>query len=332
MVSGGGADVTATLIVTSADKERLDYLLDSLPLEQASLHSALRAALARAEVVEPGHVPPDVVTLNSRVHFVLADPDEDMSRTLALPKDNHAESLYVSVLSPAGSALLGRRVGECVTWSGSGGETVRLSIVALTWQPERSGDLRRWKGYPANCVNAESRRTLLRMRRGERTMALSLVVLPALLIPIILCTPQHLGFGAVGITVATVILSLLMVLGGIHLLPQNFWIYGVELRDDGFIYHSPLHKARRIRYVSIDRIVALAYFDSTGEAVSSLHIASSDGNARIDEPILYRTDLLGVLEHLPGFLQDAWRASHLDEDSKQGDWKPKRTVIFQRAS
>ncbi|NHZ66224.1 hypothetical protein F1735_28695 [Massilia sp. CCM 8694] len=151
--------MTATLIVTSVDKKRLDYLLDSLPPEQASLHSALRAALARAEVVEPGHVPPDVVTLNSRVHFVLADADENMSRTLALPKDIHAESLYVSVLSPAGSALLGRRVGECVTWSGSGGETVRLGIVALTWQPERSGDLRRWKGYPADCVNAESPRT-----------------------------------------------------------------------------------------------------------------------------------------------------------------------------
>ncbi|WP_229506018.1 hypothetical protein, partial [Massilia genomosp. 1] len=41
-------------------------------------------------------------------------------------------------------------------------------------------------------------------------MALSLVVLPALSIPVILFTPQHLGFGAVGITLTTVILSLLI--------------------------------------------------------------------------------------------------------------------------
>lgn len=323
--------MTAALIVSTVDKERLDYLLDSMPADVASLHGALRTTLAQAQIVEPADMPPDVVTLNSRVYFTLDEPYEEVHLTLSLPKDIRYDGLFVSVLSPAGSALLGRRVGQCVGWTGAGGERCRLSILELVSQPERSGQLHRWKGFPDNCINAESRRVLLRTLREPRTTALTLAGPSLLFLALLLFTPGHLGLDLPGMLPVALFLAATLGASSIHLLPQRYWIYGVELTDDGFIYYSRLRKARRIRYSRIHRIVAEAMFDGYGDSVTVLRIASSDGDARIDESIQFNTDLLDELKRLPGFRHDAWRCSDLEPDSKLGFWRPKRSVILERA-
>jgi len=128
------------IILSSLDVERLERLLDAVPATPAA--AALRAELDRAEVREPQDMPPDVVTMNATVRFAVEPGGESMQRTLVYPRDADGPAERLSVLAPVGSALLGLRVGQRMTWPApSGPVTVRIDEVV--YQPEREGALHR---------------------------------------------------------------------------------------------------------------------------------------------------------------------------------------------
>src|SRR6187200_1805906 len=95
------------ILLTSRDSTRLEALLDSLPGNSFPGKAALEAELARAEIVEPDAIPPNVVTMNSTVRFTIAESGEEFRLTLVYPKDVGGEHERISVLAPVGSALLG---------------------------------------------------------------------------------------------------------------------------------------------------------------------------------------------------------------------------------
>ena len=95
----------------------------------------LRRELERAHVIEPDDVPPDVVTMHSRVR--LADPrtNQKMCCTLVFPEDAVARHERISVLAPLGAAILGCRTGDVIPFEvPSGRRTVR--ILDVLYQPE----------------------------------------------------------------------------------------------------------------------------------------------------------------------------------------------------
>lgn len=131
------------IIVSSVDMERLETLLDSLPAAQADVRNALLDELARAELVEPDQMPPDVVTMNSRVRFTLDAPAEEFSLTLAYPKNMQADGEQISILSPVGNALIGLKAGDSIDWNRPDGATFQLTVLEVQYQPERAGELHR---------------------------------------------------------------------------------------------------------------------------------------------------------------------------------------------
>lgn len=132
-----------TIIVSSVDMQRLETLLDSLPAAQAEARNVLLDELSRAELVEPGAMPPNVVTMNSRVRFALDTPAEEFSLTLAYPKDMQADGEHVSILTPVGNALIGLAVGDSIDWTRPDGATFQLTVLDVLYQPERAGELHR---------------------------------------------------------------------------------------------------------------------------------------------------------------------------------------------
>jgi regulator of nucleoside diphosphate kinase len=124
------------IMVTSTDMERLRTLIDTTA---GDLADTLDAELLRAEVVEPSAVPPDVVTMNSRVVYRDEDTGETREVTLSYPKDASLEQGRVSVLAPVGAALLGLSVGQDIEWQQPGGRHKRLRIVSVTYQPQAAG-------------------------------------------------------------------------------------------------------------------------------------------------------------------------------------------------
>lgn len=131
------------IIVSSLDMERLEALIHSLPHGEAAAQHRLLEELARADVVEPHEMPPNVVTMNSKVRFSTEQPTEEFCMTLSYPKDMTADGDQVSVLSPVGNALLGLAVGDSIEWTRPNGVLFEVTVLDLLYQPERDGELHR---------------------------------------------------------------------------------------------------------------------------------------------------------------------------------------------
>ncbi|HEX7450290.1 MAG TPA: GreA/GreB family elongation factor [Pirellulales bacterium] len=116
-----------TAIEEAQRRERLDYY-----------HYALEQGLEQARVVAAEQVPDDLVTMNSlvRLHDLLTG--NDLTVRLVYPSELEDGFEGLSVASPLGTALLGRRVGQEIScWEPSGQRRVR--IVDVLFQPEREG-------------------------------------------------------------------------------------------------------------------------------------------------------------------------------------------------
>lgn len=131
------------IVISSLDAERLERLLDSLPKNAFPGRADLESELERAEVVDPKEMPPDVVTMNSTVRFMIESSSEEFSLTLVYPKDVDAKGGTISVLAPVGSALLGLSQGDRIEWPGPGGKLLKVRIVEVSYQPERAGEYHR---------------------------------------------------------------------------------------------------------------------------------------------------------------------------------------------
>jgi len=130
------------LLLSRLDCERIEALLESPEVHDIDTRG-LQAELERAQVVEPGAMPADVVTMNSTLTLQDQDSGEQRELTLVYPRDADGSHDKVSILAPVGSALLGLRVGQAIAWPLPGGRQAHLKVLAIRYQPEASGDLHR---------------------------------------------------------------------------------------------------------------------------------------------------------------------------------------------
>ena len=131
------------ITISTLDAARLERMLDSLGSNQFPDNDDLQTELDRANIVEPQKIPPDVVTMNSTVTFRIESSDKEFSLTLVYPNDVDDSTRKISVLAPVGSALLGLREGDEISWPKPGGGLLLVRILKVMYQPERSGDFQR---------------------------------------------------------------------------------------------------------------------------------------------------------------------------------------------
>jgi regulator of nucleoside diphosphate kinase len=92
---------------------------------------ALLAVLDAADVVPDAQAPDDLVTVRGQVRVRHETSGQEQTLTLCWPEDVKPEEGRISVLSPIGTALLGRRAGAWVALRLPGGQSQRLRIEAL---------------------------------------------------------------------------------------------------------------------------------------------------------------------------------------------------------
>lgn len=137
--SGRTMSTRPSLILNRLDVQRLERLLDDLAQDSPGA-LALQDELDRAEqIVAHDQVPAGVVTMNSRVHCREESSGKDYHLTLVYPKDAGREG-NVSILAPIGCALLGLSVGDQIDWPAPGGKTLKLTLLAVEYQPEADGN------------------------------------------------------------------------------------------------------------------------------------------------------------------------------------------------
>ena len=128
-----------TIYITTKDLQRLRHLPQMTEARDRYDLADLQDELARAEAVPPEKIPPDVVTMNSRVRLLDLDKGKTHEYTLVYPMDADAAAGKVSIVAPIGAAMIGYRAGDEIEWSTPGGRR-RFRVEAVLYQPEAAGD------------------------------------------------------------------------------------------------------------------------------------------------------------------------------------------------
>jgi len=126
------------IYVTPPDKRRLTSLLEARRWhgrEDGRTLEVLEEELDRAVVVEAEQLPPDVVTLDSRVQLIDLDSGDELLFAVVLPSRANADEGRISVLAPLGMAVLGYRSGDVIEWDVPSGRR-RLRVKHVLYQPE----------------------------------------------------------------------------------------------------------------------------------------------------------------------------------------------------
>ena len=123
------------------------YRLNAVVGEQALDHLSdaeieiLSDELDRAEVIGAAEVPPDLVTMNSKVQYLNFNDNTVSEITIVYPHLADTDMGLISVTAPLGAALLGLREYEEIEWPFPDGRTKKLKVLEIIYQPEKNGDL-----------------------------------------------------------------------------------------------------------------------------------------------------------------------------------------------
>ena len=127
------------IIISQQDLNRLETMLEhQMRLTPTMLQ--LEDELARAEVVKPQDVPPNVVSMNSRVLITIAPSKIPTEITLVYPHDFKGEKGQVNVIAPIGAAILGLAEGQEIEWPQGDGQLMKVHVNKVLYQAEREGD------------------------------------------------------------------------------------------------------------------------------------------------------------------------------------------------
>jgi regulator of nucleoside diphosphate kinase len=134
------------ILITDVDRRRLGTLIEratNVGLTDRRYIEDLERELERATAVDPGDVPRDVITMNSTVRLRDLDTGDVETYTLVYPAQADVNENRISVLAPIGTAIIGYRVGDVITWPVPSG-FVRLRVEEILYQPEHAGAPDRW--------------------------------------------------------------------------------------------------------------------------------------------------------------------------------------------
>jgi len=92
-----------------------------------------------ARIQAPEDIHHKVVTMNSTVMLRDRVNGDELEVTVTYPNSVDVRTKRISVFSPTGIALLGRRVGTIIGWNTPAGLR-QFEIVDLLYQPEAVGD------------------------------------------------------------------------------------------------------------------------------------------------------------------------------------------------
>lgn len=124
------------IYITDYDMKRLRPLAamsQNRSPEEKKLAQELQNKLDTAARIPQKEVPPYLVTMNCHVRVTDMETQEDMDFWLAYPDETQLGDNKISVLSEAGVAVLGGKVGDVVDTAG--GEK-QIRIARIHYQPE----------------------------------------------------------------------------------------------------------------------------------------------------------------------------------------------------
>lgn len=126
------------ILITEKDLLRIKHILS---FQSSGDFENLELELDRARIISDDIVPPDLVTMNSKVKFLNLHDNKEVIITIVYPSDANFSEGKVSVLASLGSALIGLRVNQEINWMFPDGKTKTLKILEVIYQPEANAQM-----------------------------------------------------------------------------------------------------------------------------------------------------------------------------------------------
>jgi regulator of nucleoside diphosphate kinase len=127
-------EIRPRIILTASDHERLSLLARAAETAMPDLVSVLAEELERAEILPQGY-PEHTVCMGSEVEFRDDTTGKVQTVTLVFPADADIAQRKISVLTPVGTALIGMRAGDSISFEARDGELRRLTVLSAR-QPQ----------------------------------------------------------------------------------------------------------------------------------------------------------------------------------------------------
>jgi regulator of nucleoside diphosphate kinase len=119
------------IILSTEDYVSLSALAQAAMNKMPELAEGLSEELERADIVDKGQQPHQVICMGCEVEFRDDTTGKIQNVTLVYPAQADITEGKISVLTPVGTALIGLRAGQSITWDTRTGETRRLTVLKV---------------------------------------------------------------------------------------------------------------------------------------------------------------------------------------------------------
>jgi regulator of nucleoside diphosphate kinase len=130
------------ITLLAADYERLATLAHAAAYNDPETAESLMEELERARIISRDQPPANIVCMGSDVLFRDDATRETRQITLVFPGDADIAQNKVSVLTPIGTALIGLRSGQSITWLTRNGVPKRLTVLKVKNPQDHRSDAR----------------------------------------------------------------------------------------------------------------------------------------------------------------------------------------------
>ena len=129
-----GAEMPHIRIIDSEADVLIELTLQQ-QRDSVRFYELLLDEIDRATICDRTDIPPDVVTMGSRVTFINEKNGAERTVRLVYPAEADISAGRMSILTPVGAGLIGLSVGQTINWPDRGGIEHQLTIVAVE-QPD----------------------------------------------------------------------------------------------------------------------------------------------------------------------------------------------------
>jgi regulator of nucleoside diphosphate kinase len=135
-ISIADLQLSPNIVLGKSDHGQLTLLALAGTGHTADAADDLLHELDRAKVVADPALPPDVVRMGSRVRYRTGRDERHV--TLSYPAEADISARRISVLTPVGTALIGMRSGQSITFRTRDGRPQILTVLGVL-PPESEG-------------------------------------------------------------------------------------------------------------------------------------------------------------------------------------------------
>lgn len=123
-------DLNPEIILSTADHHQLNILAMAGLNHTPEQSDNLLYELERARVLDANSVPADIIRMGSTVRY-RTDAGQEPQVTVVYPVDADIAEGRISVLTPVGTALIGLRVGQSITWRDRAHKRHMLTVLSV---------------------------------------------------------------------------------------------------------------------------------------------------------------------------------------------------------